>query len=145
MRDSQQFYKDIRLVRELMNAMFKLSGIPHTCVLGDERWWQPPADMYETETSLIIVIEVAGMSKEDFHIELQEQKLIVSGRRSEYPVKGKTAYHSWEIDNGRFERTFCIPKNIDTEGIEAVYHYENGYLVINVPKIRESSRTIPVE
>jgi HSP20 family protein len=145
MRDGREFYKDIRLVRELMHAMFDLSGTPHTCVLGDERRWQPPADMYETERSLIIIIEVAGMRKEDFHIELREQKLTVTGKRGEYPIEGKTAYHSWEIDNGRFERTFCIPKNIDTEGIEAVYHYENGYLVIKLPRKRGSSRIIPVE
>ena len=145
MRDSQEFYKDVRLIREYMNAMLDLSGLPYGCVVGEERWWRPPADMYETKTSLIILIEVAGMRKEDFNIVVEGHKLVVTGKRSEYPVEGKTAYHNWEIDNGQFERTFCIPESIDTEGIEAIYHYENGYLLIKLPKGSKASRDIPVE
>lgn len=145
MRDSHEFYKDIRLVREYMHAMLDLSGLPCGCVVGEERRWWPPADMYETRTSLVILIEAAGMRKEDFNIVVEGHKLVVTGKRSEYPIEGKTAYHNWEIDAGQFERAFYIPENIDTEGIEAIYHYENGYLVITLPKRSKASRDIPVE
>lgn len=144
MRDSDDFYKDVSLVQDLVDAMAGFRRSQNTCIIEDVRKWRPPADMYETDAALFIIMEVAGMCVEDFHIILKGRKLFVSGERSEYSVMDKTQYHSWEIDTGDFKRAFCIPGNIDTEGIKAEYQYENGYLIIKLPK-KKLSRDIPVE
>lgn len=144
MRDKDAFFSDVRRVQELVYAMASLRGLQQTCVVGDLRQWRPPADMYETDTTLFIIMEVAGMRAEDFQITLKGRELVILGERCEYPIEGKTAYHNWEIDCGRFERAFCIPESIDIEGIKAIHRYEDGYLIIKLPK-RKQVRDIPVE
>ena len=56
---------------------------------GSSRWawiehvhlWQPPTDLFETESAFIVRVEVAGMSQADFTVTLEEQTLRVGGIR----------------------------------------------------------------
>ena len=39
--------------------------------------WTPPTDVYETETHLVVKIEIAGMREDDFEVVVEEQFLVV--------------------------------------------------------------------
>ncbi len=45
--------------------------------------WTPPTDVYETETGLIVKVEVAGMREEDFEVVVEDQILMIRGVRPE--------------------------------------------------------------
>ena len=92
--------------------------------------WRPPTDMYETETSVIVRVEIAGMRENDFSIELNGRILSVRGIRQD--ITEKRAYHQMEIRFGEFNIEMQLPFHIETDQIQAVYN--NGFLKIILPK-----------
>ncbi len=92
----------------------------------------PSVDISEDEKSFEIALSVPGIKKEDFKIDLEEEKLTVSGERKKEDKKEGKNYHSLETQYGAFSRSFYLPENVATDKIEA--QYENGILTISIPK-----------
>ena len=46
-----------------------------------KNFWQPPTDVYETEKSIVIQVEIAGMHDSEFTIALEKRVLSISGVR----------------------------------------------------------------
>ena len=93
--------------------------------------WRPPTDLFETEESCVIKVEVAGMRDEDFEVAFENNVLIIRGHRPD--LNEKRAYHQMEIRSGRFEIAVEVPVIVDIE--KAIAEYKDGFLVINLPKI----------
>lgn len=101
--------------------------------------FHPPTDVYETEDSLWIKVEVAGMNIDDFRIALIEGALIIAGvRRDTTPKRG---YHQMEIGWGPFQTEVSINIPIQAEDITA--QYADGFLTVEIPKARR--RHIPIQ
>ncbi len=94
--------------------------------------WNPPTDVYETEASFVIRLEVAGMRQSDFSIDVDDNFLIISGVRSESPEH--RTYHQMEIRFGEFSSAVEIPAGADVSKAEA--DYEDGFLNVVMPKIK---------
>ena len=101
--------------------------------------WTPPTDVYETETNLIVKVEIAGMNEEDFEVVVEEQILIIHGQRSDQ--NERRAYHQMEIRSGKFEIAIGLPSGIDLEGASA--EYNQGFLTVIFPKLQ--AKKIEVE
>ena len=101
--------------------------------------WNPPTDMYETEESFIVRVEVAGMKDEDFEVAVENNILMISGNRSDQ--NERRAYRQMEIRFGKFEIAVDIPIPVEIE--RAVAEYKDGFLVIQLPKA--NSNHIEVE
>lgn len=103
-----------------------------------EKFWQPPLDVYETGCAFKIKVEVAGMRREDLHVDLSPdgRTVTVRGLRSDGDpdVGDRLRYHQMEIYTGPFERTVTLPANafIDADQVEAAY--QEGFLIITLPK-----------
>lgn len=95
----------------------------------------PSIDVSETDDKFLISAELPGMSKDDININLENNRLSISGERSfEKEDKGKK-YHRVETKYGSFERSFQLPDNVDQDSISA--SYENGLLEISIQKSEE--------
>lgn len=94
--------------------------------------WNPPTDVYETEASFIVRLEVAGMRQSDFSIDVEDNFLIISGMRSESPER--RTYHQMEIRFGEFSTAIEIPAGADVSKAQA--DYEDGFLNVVMPKIK---------
>jgi HSP20 family protein len=124
------------------SEMLTLLGEPG----ASQRWvaarqhkaWRPPTDVYETDESVVVKVEVAGMQDEDFEIALDGKRLIISGIRRD--PASKLGYQQMEIPYGHFETDVYLARAIDEEKIEATY--QNGFLVVHLPKAKP--RTVPV-
>jgi HSP20 family protein len=101
--------------------------------------WTPPTDVYETETSLIVKVEIAGMREEDFEVVVEEQILILRGVRPD--ANERRAYHQMEIRSGKFEIAIGLPSGVDLD--EATAEYNLGFLTVIFPKMQ--ARQIEVE
>ena len=101
--------------------------------------WNPPTDMYETEESFIVRVEVAGMKDEDFEVAVENNILMISGNRLDQ--NERRAYRQMEIRFGKFEIAVDIPIPVEIERSAA--EYKDGFLVIQLPKA--SSTHIEVE
>jgi HSP20 family protein len=91
--------------------------------------WHPPTDVYETDTAIIIRVEVAGMRESDFTISLVERNLTIHGNRQE--TAERRAYHQMEIAFGEFNTEVELPFAIISDKVEAVYR--DGFLRITLP------------
>ena len=102
-----------------------------------ESVWQPPTDVYETCSSIVICMEIPGIRKEDVNIVLVDDVLTVRGRRTDGSQEQKQRYHQMEIHYGCFERSMILPKHIDRERIQDAT-YSDGFLRIVIPKVARS-------
>jgi HSP20 family protein len=98
--------------------------------------WQPLTDVYETEDSVIVRVEIAGMQDEDFSVELNGHLLSIHGFRADnaalFSAQERRAYHQMEIRFGEFQIDLELPVPVDADQVEAIYN--NGFLRIVLPK-----------
>lgn len=99
--------------------------------------WTPHTDIYEIEQGLMLIVEVAGVSKDDIKVVVENRILTISGVRREPEIQQKRYVHSLELDYGMFERRFQLPLNIDPDEIEA--RYENGLLYLILPCLHDQT------
>ncbi|MEN8241788.1 MAG: Hsp20/alpha crystallin family protein [Chloroflexota bacterium] len=97
--------------------------------------WQPPTDMYETEDSIVVQIEIAGMRSAEFLISLEKRTLAIGGVRQTKVPGG--ACHQLEIPSGEFVSILELPASIDYDRVEA--EYSDGFLQVVLPKALPST------
>ena len=115
----------------LLAIMSSISSAQWT-VPGQGQIWRPPTDVYETDDSVVVKVEVAGMAEDDFSITFAERTLIVAGVRRD--PAAKLGYHQMEIPYGEFRTDVYVPVPIDTDGISA--SYKDGFLLVTLPKTK---------
>jgi HSP20 family protein len=110
--------------------------------MGDS-YWRPAADIVETATEVIVLVELAGVDHEQLDVLLFEDALIVEGERR-LPVHAAGVYHAAEIRQGQIRLELPLPAPIDPDRVDA--HYERGLLEMRLQKrsTRPSAVSIPV-
>ncbi len=101
--------------------------------------WSPPTDVYETETSFVVRVEVAGMRESDFTINTDDNFLFISGIRSESPER--RTYRQMEIRFGEFSTAVELPLGVDVSKADA--DYQDGFLNVILPKLKPTN--IPIK
>ncbi|RMG60576.1 MAG: Hsp20/alpha crystallin family protein [Gammaproteobacteria bacterium] len=105
--------------------------------------WMPAVDVRETSDALVIHVELPGVEKENIRIEMHEGRLSISGERPYVKEDEEEHVHRIERAYGRFARSFSLPRDIDTDRVQA--SMDNGVLKIRLPKRgAASSRTIEI-
>ncbi len=102
--------------------------------------WSPDTDIYEVHDGLILIMDIAGIDREELSIIVEGKILSIFGIRRPPEIAQKKQVHRLEIDVGHFEKRFRVPDDIDAENIEA--NYENGFLYLKLPKF--TSRKIVI-
>lgn len=101
-------------------------------------WYNPLANVAETEKHYEITLDLPGLKPEDVHVEFKHGDLWISGeRKEETEEKGKT-YHRIERQYGEFRRVIRLGDDVNPDKVEA--QYQDGVLRVTVPK-SESSLT----
>ena len=92
----------------------------------------PRVDIFEEDNAFEIHVAVAGMKKDDFKIDLNDNFLTISGERKFSREKKENNFRSIETQHGTFSRSFTLPENVDASKIAAKYN--DGILEITIPK-----------
>ena len=90
-------------------------------------------DIYETVDEIIILAEIAGVSKDDLEVEINRKAVKIYGNRRPVHRLNNSTYRLAEIQYGKFERILFLPTPIDTEMVSA--SFLNGLLQIHLAKI----------
>lgn len=107
--------------------------------LGRSRVWHPPTDVYETDSYIMVKMEVAGVSEDDLVVRLHGRALTVYGCRDD--PAAKLAYQQMEISYGDFRSEVNLPCDVDETGVRA--SYDQGFLYIMLPKLQREHK-VPV-
>lgn len=100
--------------------------------------WRPPVEVFETEDTLEIVAEIAGMQGQDIDVVIEGDVLTIQGTRPDLTECDHRMYHVARIGYGPFAAEVQLPFTVETEDAEA--SYDNGFLRVTLPRTR--SRTI---
>ena len=91
----------------------------------------PPADIYETKDSIVVLAEMPGVSSEGVDISLERRVLTIRGRSATNEHGGYQRVYG-EYTDGDYERVFTLSENIDRDRIEATL--KDGVLQLVLPK-----------
>jgi HSP20 family molecular chaperone IbpA len=97
--------------------------------------WRPDADIYETATTVEIIVDLAGVDDEDFEVQLFDDALVVEGRRQLRGCDERAVYHAASIRQGPFRLELPLPAPVDAEVVDA--RLDRGLLRIRLPKQRQ--------
>ncbi len=100
---------------------------------SSERTWCPQMDIYETVDEIIILAEIAGVSKDDLEVEINRKAVKINGNRRPVHHLNNSTYRLAEIQYGKFERILFLPTPIDTETVSA--SFLNGLLQVHLAKV----------
>jgi HSP20 family protein len=122
----EEFQKAVDEVFHLVSPVFRR----YECI------WMPHIDVYESIDEIIIMADLAGLNKEELHIELNRKKIKIAGVRKMISVVKNARFCLAEIPHGYFERNIIMPALVDAES--AVASYADGILMIRVSKLPAS-------
>jgi len=108
----------------------------------------PLVDVFETETTVEIVLDLPGMSPGAIRVLFKAGVLLIVGEkeRPDLTKRGPASFHLVERDFGRFARAVRIKSAIDGAKVSA--RLANGELRVVLPRIAErrgEGRIIPIE
>ena len=91
----------------------------------------PPYNIEQlAETDFRIVIAVAGFTMDDLSVQIEQNQLVVRGKRQGKEDEDHVYLHRG-IATRQFQRSFVLAEDIEVEGA----NLENGLLSINLKKI----------
>lgn len=105
--------------------------------------WQPDIDVFETETEIVVLAEIAGIRSEDLRVTVDGEELRISGVRRVPERTDVKRLLQIEITAGPFERRLRIPIAFDRERVSA--HLADGFLTVSLPRRRAERRQVKLE
>lgn len=132
-REMERYLAHFSRTGKRPSVLFTHTHTPHAAAA---LCWAPAVDMYETDTTLVVLLDLAGVDPERTEVRAEPYLLTIRGVRRERHEAGgvdeSRAYHTLEIPYGRFERSIRLPPGIDTDAAAA--NYRDGLLEITLPK-----------
>ena len=105
--------------------------------------WQPDIDVFETETEVVVLAEIAGIRSEDLRVTVDGEELRISGVRRVPERTDVKRLLQIEITAGPFERRLRIPIAFDRDRVSA--HLADGFLTVSLPRRRAERRQVKLE
>ena len=99
------------------------------------RYFVPPADIYETDEALTVILEMPGVEKKDLNIGLENDVLRVDGRIDFSKYKEMEPVYA-EYNVGHYARSFALSSEIDQGNISA--SLDDGVLTLTLPKAKQA-------
>jgi len=102
----------------------------------------PAVNIEENEAQFTIHLAAPGFEKEQFNVQIDDNKLTISAELKNESEKAEPNFTLKEFSSQSFTRTFSLPKNkINAEAISA--NYKNGVLLVELPKLEEAKPKTP--
>ncbi|MFZ5654196.1 MAG: Hsp20/alpha crystallin family protein [Pseudomonadota bacterium] len=125
------------------------SGLPARSEVDDGFYWPSQSwsllggDLFEDDQRLVVRLEIPGMDKADFNLEVQDDVLVVSGEKRFESESTQGRYRLLQCAYGSFRRVVPLPVPVLADAAKAVYR--NGVLRVELPKAERSApRQIPI-
>jgi len=122
--------RDQHLFQQELERSFQRQTL--VVITRDREVWRPPADVYETETAFVVMVELAGMRDAEIAITLGEHSLRIEGQRPELRDERLLYYHQAGVNYGAFAVEVFLAQPVDYDNVTA--HYDDGFLLVRLPK-----------
>jgi HSP20 family protein len=128
-------------VDDLFSRFF---GGGESAPLWNSGGYSVPTDVFHMDDKLVIRMDLPGINPDDVEVTVQENTLLINGRRS-FPFDPKEVRFARRgVFYGEFTQRVSLGKGLDVESINA--GYDNGVLMIAIPYSAEvQPRKISIE
>jgi HSP20 family protein len=99
--------------------------------------FSPISNIREDELAYYADVDLPGVKKEDINVEVKNGVITISGERKHKKEIKKDDYYRLETSFGKFERSFILPKSVDSDNITAAN--KNGVLEVVIPKLKNET------
>lgn len=96
---------------------------------GFDLTW-PQIDLFESNGEFVIRADVPGLKKEDLHVEITDNELVISGERRDEREEHKGEFYRSERSYGRFERRIALPEGTNADSVSSTFN--NGILEVRM-------------
>ncbi len=124
--------------KELRELEQRFQRMSPTALDFNENAFTPSVNTREGDYAYHIEVDLPGVKKKDIHVEVQDNRLVISGERKTKKETKEDDYQCLESSYGKFERSFSLPDNVDAENVDA--SSKDGVLEVVLPK-KERSKT----
>ena len=105
--------------------------------------WMPTVDISETGNGFEIRAELPGVSEKDVNVSVIDNLLTIKGEKHQEEETDGKDYHRVERRYGSFQRSFTLPRHIETDAIKA--EFKDGVLTLSIPKAEAAKPTeVPI-
>jgi HSP20 family protein len=95
-----------------------------------EQFVAPSASMIEAADGYTLQVEMPGVNKHGLEVSVENNELVIVGRRSLLTVEGTLIHHELRPEN--YQRTFELDPSIDASKISA--KIDQGLVTLTLPK-----------
>jgi HSP20 family protein len=88
--------------------------------------------LYEGDEAFTLKAELPGFSKDDVQVEMRENTLTLTGKRTRDSEAKDSRYHRVERVYGVFKRSIRLPAAVNADKAEAIF--KDGVLTLTLPK-----------
>ncbi len=135
----KRFSQNFAHMERQMGRMMRNMSFPHMYPFQAGTNWYPAADVYETDESILVYVDVAGIDRDKMTVTAEQTSVIIAGERLISSDEKICRIHQLEIEHGFFERTLPLPVPVDVNATTS--SCENGFLIISMPKQKLKGQT----
>lgn len=133
--------RELAALEEQMDRAFERVFASTSRLPGADAW-RPAIDVLETERSIVLRVELAGVSSDEVTLVVDGEYVQISGRRTLSRAGQNQRHVLIELPQGPFERVLRMRTPYDADAVTA--KLENGILAIELPRLESRTRTIQV-
>jgi len=119
----------LALLRERMNRLFDERQARGASAV--ESAFSPATDVYSTDDTVFVAVELPGVGADDVTVEVQGRELAVRGARHFTGGEG-AAYHRLERSYGEFRCVIALPD--DADAAKRRVRLTGGVLTVEIPR-----------
>jgi HSP20 family protein len=102
----------------------------------------PPINAFRRGEDFVLVMELAGVKKEDLDIQVKGDTVRIQGKKT-IDHDENASVHRRERAAGQFDRTLTLPAQIDAAAVKA--DYRDGVLTLHLPRAEsDKARTVTI-
>jgi HSP20 family protein len=145
------------MMRSMMDQMDRLFGdLTGNSLLGRSRpsglaatpsatgmpssqgFWYPQVEVSERGGNLVVCADLPGMRKEDVHLEIHNDFLVLRGERRQEQEQNEGGIYRSERSYGQFYRTVPLPDGVNPDQARA--NFKDGVLEVTIPLPQQEAR-----
>ncbi|WP_334190186.1 Hsp20 family protein [Noviherbaspirillum sp.] len=93
--------------------------------------WTPALEIAQDKGQVVVSAELPGVKREDVHVEIRNDKLIIEGDRHQAVQREQGGFRRTERSYGHFYRVIALPDGADADAASA--SMQDGVLQVTVP------------
>lgn len=137
---SRNVFEPFSLFRRDLDSLFEnfwRANGGATSLLAETRGaWLPTVNVSDDAECFRVTADLPGLERKDVTVAVEEDRLVLSGSRSEEKEEKGRNWYRKERSSGEFRREIPLACEVDANKASAVMH--NGVLTVELPKKAEA-------